>query len=220
VCGVFDIYIILIYMTPVFCLQRLLQSLKGSSHHRTASESSSFSSSIELEHSISEGRMLEKNSRSSYFENSSRTTQHHQTSMMKPDKPIDLLRKVDGNNNCADCGAAEPDWASLNLGVLLCIECSGVHRNLGVHISKVNIILCKLLVQMFKYTAVHLICVLLVVHSEFVNVSELSDDTCYLCMTSVLCFLLALYCRFGMCSRCHNKSDGTSLFIAGKILDA
>ncbi|AQK68560.1 ADP-ribosylation factor GTPase-activating protein AGD3 [Zea mays] len=53
-------------------------------------------------------------------------------------KPIDLLRKVDGNNMCADCGASEPDWASLNLGALLCIECSGVHRNLGVHISKVR----------------------------------------------------------------------------------
>jgi Arf-GAP/coiled-coil/ANK repeat/PH domain-containing protein len=58
--------------------------------------------------------------------------------MVKPDKPIDLLRKVVGNNNCADCGSAEPDWASLNLGVLLCIECSGIHRNLGVHISKVR----------------------------------------------------------------------------------
>ncbi|GJM98315.1 hypothetical protein PR202_ga15311 [Eleusine coracana subsp. coracana] len=122
----------------VFCLQRLLQNPKGSSHHRTASESSSFSSSTELEHSISEDCMLEKNSGSGYFENSARATQHHRTSMMKPDKPIDLLRKVVGNNNCADCGAAEPDWASLNLGVLLCIECSGVHRNLGVHISKVR----------------------------------------------------------------------------------
>ncbi|GJN38506.1 hypothetical protein PR202_gb27555 [Eleusine coracana subsp. coracana] len=118
--------------------RRLLQSPKGSSHHRTASESSSFSSSTELEHSISEDCMLEKNSGSGYFENSARATQHHRTSMMKPDKPIDLLRKVVGNNNCADCGAAEPDWASLNLGVLLCIECSGVHRNLGVHISKVR----------------------------------------------------------------------------------
>lgn len=33
---------------------------------------------------------------------------------------------------------AEPDWASINLGVLVCLECSGVHRNLGTHISKVR----------------------------------------------------------------------------------
>ncbi|CAN6211234.1 unnamed protein product [Urochloa humidicola] len=118
--------------------RRLLLSPKGSSHHRTASESSSFSSSTELEHSISEDCMLEKNSGSGYFEHSARGTQHHRTSMMKPDKPIDLLRKVAGNGNCADCGASEPDWASLNLGILLCIECSGVHRNMGVHISKVR----------------------------------------------------------------------------------
>ena len=56
----------------------------------------------------------------------------------KQGKPIDLLRKVNGNHVCADCGSHDPDWASLNLGVLVCIECSGVHRNLGVHISKVK----------------------------------------------------------------------------------
>lgn len=117
--------------------QRLLSSPKGSGHNRTASESSSFSSSTELDHSISEDCMLERNSGSGYFDHSGRAIQHHRTSM-KPDKPIDLLRKVVGNNICADCGAAEPDWASLNLGILLCIECSGVHRNLGVHISKVS----------------------------------------------------------------------------------
>jgi Arf-GAP/GTPase/ANK repeat/PH domain-containing protein 1/3 len=33
---------------------------------------------------------------------------------------------------------SDPDWASLNLGVLMCIECSGVHRQLGSHISRVR----------------------------------------------------------------------------------
>lgn len=32
----------------------------------------------------------------------------------------------------------DPEWASLNLGILMCIECSGIHRNLGSHISKVR----------------------------------------------------------------------------------
>lgn len=50
-----------------------------------------------------------------------------------------ILRQIPGNDICAECSAPEPDWASLNLGILLCIECSGVHRNLGVHISKVCI---------------------------------------------------------------------------------
>lgn len=39
---------------------------------------------------------------------------------------------------CADCGAAGPEWACINLGILVCIDCSGVHRNLGSHISKVR----------------------------------------------------------------------------------
>ena len=42
------------------------------------------------------------------------------------------------NPTCADCGASTPDWASINLGLLLCIECSGIHRAMGVHLSKVR----------------------------------------------------------------------------------
>ncbi|XP_014470653.1 PREDICTED: centaurin-gamma-1A isoform X3 [Dinoponera quadriceps] len=49
-----------------------------------------------------------------------------------------IKNKVSGNDACVDCGASNPDWASLNLGVLMCIECSGIHRNLGSHISKVR----------------------------------------------------------------------------------
>ena len=57
---------------------------------------------------------------------------------------LDALRAVPGNAACCDCGAPDPDWASLNLGQLMCIECSGVHRRLGVHISKASRILLGL----------------------------------------------------------------------------
>lgn len=45
---------------------------------------------------------------------------------------------VKRNPTCADCGSPKVEWASINLGVVLCIECSGGHRNLGSHVSKVR----------------------------------------------------------------------------------
>ncbi|KYO48027.1 stromal membrane-associated protein 2 [Alligator mississippiensis] len=44
----------------------------------------------------------------------------------------------DENKYCADCQAKGPRWASWNIGVFICIRCAGIHRNLGVHISRVK----------------------------------------------------------------------------------
>uniref|UniRef100_A0AAZ3P3X2 ArfGAP with SH3 domain, ankyrin repeat and PH domain 1b n=1 Tax=Oncorhynchus tshawytscha TaxID=74940 RepID=A0AAZ3P3X2_ONCTS len=49
----------------------------------------------------------------------------------------DVLR-IPGNEICCDCGAAEPKLLSANLGILTCIECSGIHREMGVHISRIQ----------------------------------------------------------------------------------
>ncbi|RIA89125.1 hypothetical protein C1645_213938 [Glomus cerebriforme] len=51
---------------------------------------------------------------------------------------ISKIRELPGNDVCVDCKCKDPQWASTNFGTLLCIECSGIHRSLGVHISKVK----------------------------------------------------------------------------------
>ncbi|XP_041836375.1 arf-GAP with GTPase, ANK repeat and PH domain-containing protein 2-like isoform X3 [Melanotaenia boesemani] len=51
---------------------------------------------------------------------------------------LQAIRNAKGNNFCVDCDAPNPTWASLNLGALICIECSGIHRNLGTHLSRVR----------------------------------------------------------------------------------
>uniref|UniRef100_A0A914WK39 Uncharacterized protein n=1 Tax=Plectus sambesii TaxID=2011161 RepID=A0A914WK39_9BILA len=64
---------------------------------------------------------------------------HRQSKRQHGDKAeVQALRQLPGNDRCADCDATNPDWASLNLGTLICIECSGIHRNLGSHISRVR----------------------------------------------------------------------------------
>jgi hypothetical protein len=49
-----------------------------------------------------------------------------------------LLLKVEGNSTCADCGASIVEWGSVTFGVFLCIQCSGYHRTLGTHISRIK----------------------------------------------------------------------------------
>ncbi|GMS90895.1 hypothetical protein PENTCL1PPCAC_13070 [Pristionchus entomophagus] len=61
-----------------------------------------------------------------------------QTRVLGARNEVTAILSVAGNEVCADCAAARPEWASLNLGTAICMECSGVHRNLGSHISKVR----------------------------------------------------------------------------------
>ncbi|XP_071847781.1 arf-GAP with Rho-GAP domain, ANK repeat and PH domain-containing protein 1-like isoform X4 [Apostichopus japonicus] len=51
---------------------------------------------------------------------------------------LETVWQNSSNKYCAECSMRDPDWASINLGIVICKACSGCHRNLGVHISKVR----------------------------------------------------------------------------------
>lgn len=49
------------------------------------------------------------------------------------------VHRLPGNDRCADCDSEKDvTWLSVNLGVIVCIECSGVHRTLGVGVSRIQ----------------------------------------------------------------------------------
>lgn len=113
--------------------QRPYRSPMGA-HQRTGSETSTLSAAS------SEYDGAEDTSSSRVHSSGSRRDHIPRRAPKPQEKPLDVLQRVPGNGVCADCGASDPDWASLNLGILLCIECSGVHRNLSVQISKVELL--------------------------------------------------------------------------------
>jgi stromal membrane-associated protein len=64
----------------------------------------------------------------------------------KHTKILKALMSRPENKKCADCRkkgkrnslTRDPRWAAWNLGLFVCIQCSGVHRSMGTHISKVK----------------------------------------------------------------------------------
>lgn len=107
-------------------------------HQRTGSETSTLSaasSEYDGSEDTASSRVYSSGSRRDHIPRRGTKSQH---GYEQQERPLDVLQRVPGNSVCADCGANDPDWASLNLGILLCIECSGVHRNLSVQISKVT----------------------------------------------------------------------------------
>lgn len=52
---------------------------------------------------------------------------------------LDSIVKFPSNNKCGDCKRKNnPRWASYSLGLIICIQCAGIHRSLGTHITKVK----------------------------------------------------------------------------------
>ncbi|XP_070800996.1 arf-GAP with coiled-coil, ANK repeat and PH domain-containing protein 2 isoform X3 [Pituophis catenifer annectens] len=66
------------------------------------------------------------------------SSQESKEKLLKGEGSLQRVQAIAGNVVCCDCGQADPRWASINLGITLCIECSGIHRSLGVHFSKVR----------------------------------------------------------------------------------
>ena len=84
--------------------------------------------------SLGVGRRITVGARPTYTRTSSNSYEEN------PSKLLDQIRNNDqGNQFCADCGStSKVEWVSLNLGIILCIECGGIHRSLGTHVSKIR----------------------------------------------------------------------------------
>ncbi|GHJ88976.1 hypothetical protein NliqN6_5378 [Naganishia liquefaciens] len=59
-------------------------------------------------------------------------------SQSRQDRLLESLLALPGNTTCADCKSPAPRWASVNLGIFICVSCASIHRSLGTHTSRVK----------------------------------------------------------------------------------
>jgi len=101
------------------------KSLSFHGHRSISSSTTAITKSIPMRHATVGERPAMTRSRSSEE---------------RPAKILQSIRDADhGNAWCADCGSdSRVEWVSINLGIIVCIECSGIHRSLGTHITKIR----------------------------------------------------------------------------------
>lgn len=86
---------------------------------------------------LEELRQLEQQEEELYDRSNPRTPAKHSHRRF-PTSCLNILRSIEGNSRCVDCNATNPQWATISYGALLCIDCSGCHRQLGVQVSTVR----------------------------------------------------------------------------------
>ncbi|KAH9819982.1 hypothetical protein DFH28DRAFT_886077 [Melampsora americana] len=64
--------------------------------------------------------------------------ERNQLRIIKNAERLNELSRLGGNEKCGECGKKPARWASFSIGIFLCIRCSGLHRGLGTHLSKVR----------------------------------------------------------------------------------
>ena len=86
---------------------------------------------------FNENKSKEKNDNKITINNTNFLVEENEEELNKL-KNKNLIDSLIENNICSDCGAVNPNWLSINWLTLLCVDCSGIHRSLGVQISKIR----------------------------------------------------------------------------------